>query len=134
MHPLHLTKVAFGCGDADILRERLVGRGGGGETYIDTRYRPTRHAELVGGSLFWIIRHQLVARSRILRFEEGEGGRCLIRLEAELVPVRIRPRRAHQGWRYLTGDDAPADLGDEADDLSALPAGLMRELAMLALI
>ena len=133
MAPLHLTKVAFGCDDVDILRDRLVGRAEGGETFITTRYRPTRHGELVGGSLFWILKHQLVARSEILRFDEVEG-RCAIRLAAELVPVRIRPKRAHQGWRYLTGADAPADLDGAVDDLAALPPSLVSALAALALV
>ncbi|WP_420139033.1 DUF1489 domain-containing protein [Sphingomonas sp.] len=132
---LHLTKVAVGCSDADLLRERLTGRAAAGETFVTTRYRPTRHTELIGGSLFWIIKHQLVARSQILRFEEDERGHCLIRLEEMLVPVRARPKRAHQGWRYLVEADAPADLlGDETDDLAALPSNLVRELASLYLL
>ena len=134
MSLLHLTKVAVGCSDAELLRLRLTGRAEAGETYITTRYRPTRHTELIGGSLYWIIKHQLVARSRILRFEEDDRGHCLIRLEAALVHVRVRPKRAHQGWRYLSSTDAPADLGGETDDLAALPTGLVRELASLYLI
>ncbi|HWI86686.1 MAG TPA: DUF1489 domain-containing protein [Sphingomonas sp.] len=132
MASLHLTKVAVGCPDPELLRERLSGRAIGGETFITTRYRPTRHTELIGGSLYWIIKHQLVARSGILRFEEDERGHCLIRLEEALVPVRVRPKRAHQGWRYLT--EPPADLGGETDDLAALPTGLVRELASLYLL
>jgi len=131
---LHITKVAVGCGDADLLRARLSGRAVGGETFIITRYRPTRHAELIGGSLYWIIKHQLVARSAILRFEEDERGHCLIRLDEALVPVRVRPKRAHQGWRYLPHTDAPADLGGDTDDLAELPTSLVRELASLYLI
>jgi hypothetical protein len=131
---LHLTKVAVGCADADLLRARLNGRVDAGETFITTRYRPTRHTELVGGSLFWIIKHQLVARSQILRFEEDERRHCLIRLDEALIPVRVRPKRAHQGWRYLVEADAPADLAGETDDLAALPTGLVRELASLYLL
>jgi len=132
---LHLTKVAVGCPSPDVLNARLAGRAVDGETYISTRYRPTRHAELIGGSLYWIIKHQLVARSRILRFDEDERGHCLIRLDARLVPVRARPKRAHQGWRYLVEADAPADLeGGEADDLAALPSNMVRELTALYLI
>ena len=132
--PLHITKVAVGCSDLDALARRLSGRAVGGETYITTRYRPTRHEELIGGSLFWIVKRQLIARSRILRFEEDERGHCLIRLEDPLVAVRVRPKRAHQGWRYLPTADAPQDLGGETDDLAALPSGLVRELASLYLI
>jgi len=135
MASLHITKVAVGCSDADVLAQRLSGRAIGGETYITTRYRPTRHAELIGGSLFWIVKHQLIARSLILRFEEDERGHCVIRLADPIVAVRVRPKRAHQGWRYLTEADAPADLGgSETDDLAALPVGLVRELASLYLI
>ena len=135
MAELHITKVAFGCGDVDLLRDRLFGRAAGGETFIDTRYRPTRAAELIGGSLFWIIRHRLVARSRILRFDE-EGGRCIIRLAADLVHVRAQPRRAYQGWRYLAGGDAPIDFGEgaDADEIALLPRHIADELTALALI
>jgi hypothetical protein len=132
---LHLTKVAVGCADADALRARLEGRAGGDETFLITRYRPTRHAELIGGSLYWIVKHQLVARSTILRFEEDERGHCLIRLDRRLVPVRVRPKRAHQGWRYLPEADAPNDLaGGEIDELAALPSALVRALSALLLI
>ena len=134
MHPLNITKVAFGCEDLDVLRERLRGRAEEGASVVTTRYRPTRHAELVGGSLYWIMKHQLVARSAILRFEQTEEGRCAIRVHADLVPVRLRPRRAHQGWRYLIGEDAPVDLDGEVDDLAAMPPGLVRALAALALV
>ncbi|QJU60435.1 DUF1489 domain-containing protein [Sphingomonas sp. AP4-R1] len=131
---MNLTKVAVGCTDVAMLDARLAGRAMGGETYVVTRYRPTRHSELIGGSLFWIVRHQLVARSPILGFAEAEKGHCVIRLAADLVPVRYRPKRAHQGWRYLTAADAPADLdGDEAEG-DTLPPDLAGKLAALALI
>jgi len=132
--PLNLTKVAVGCTDVDLLRARLIGRSAAGETWIDTRYRPTRHEELIGGSLYWIVKHRLIARSRILRFEEGERGRCLIRLDVALVPVRTRPKRAHQGWRYLTDADAPLDLDGQEDELAALPPKLVSALTALALV
>ena len=133
--PLNITKVAVGCPDVDALAQRLSGRAVDGETYVTTRYRPTRHGELIGGSLFWIVKHQLIARSTILRFEEDERGHCLIRLADPIVAIRVRPKRAHQGWRYLIEADAPADLGgDETDDLATLPIGLVRELASLYLI
>ena len=132
---LHITKIAFGCGHVDELAARLDARAGADETTITTRYRPKRADELVGGSLFWIIKHQLVARQPILGFGESEDGqRCVIRLAVGLVPVRARPKRAHQGWRYLAGDDAPADLLDGPADVGAMPPSLIGELAALALL
>ncbi|UAK24664.1 DUF1489 family protein [Sphingomonas nostoxanthinifaciens] len=130
---LHLTKVAFGCDDIDVLRGRLEGRAVDGGTWINTRYKPTRAAELEGGSLFWILKHQLIARSPILGFGEAEG-RCLIRLDPRVVPVRLRPKRAHQGWRYLVEADAPPDLDGAVDDLAALPPALVSALAGLYLV
>jgi hypothetical protein len=43
------------------------------------------------------------------------------------------PRRAHQGWRYLSAADAPALL-DSAGGIGDLPPALACELAGLALI
>lgn len=135
MPALHLTKVAFACDSVDYLRERIAARAVDGEVTITTRYRPTRHAELIGGSLYWIVKHRLAARSRILGFVEAEGEkRWQIRLAAELVSVRARPKRAHQGWRYLKGEDAPADVAGDNSGLAALPPKVLDELVRIALI
>jgi len=132
--PLHLTKVAYGVDRLDLLAERLRARAEVGPVALTTRYLPKRHEEIAGaGSLFWIIRHHLVARSPILGFGEAEGGRTAILLGHPLVLVRPLPRRAHQGWRYLEDGDAPADLG-AATALVDLPAGLASELAALSLL
>ena len=130
--PLHLTKIAFGCSTLAVLEARLAARGG--EARLTTRYRPKREAELAGGSLYWIIGHQLVARSPILRFAEAEGGRTDIVIEARAVPVLPQPRRAHQGWRYLAEADAPADLILDGSGMAELPADLRGELAGLGLL
>jgi hypothetical protein len=134
VNPLHLTKVAVGCSELATLEDRLKSRALGGETHITTRYRPTRHTELIGGSLYWIIKHQLVARAEILGFAEEENGHCRIRLADALIPVRYRPKRAHQGWRYLAAADAPVDLDAGGEEGDALPADLAGKLAALALI
>lgn len=130
---LHLTKVAVGCPSFDALAARMAGRAQGGCVRITTRYRPTRHAELIGGSLFWIIKHRLVARQEILGFGESEDRRCLIELDAALLPVLGAPKRAHQGWRYLQAKDAPADLGDWAA-AEPLPSRLREELGVIGLL
>jgi hypothetical protein len=130
--PLHITKVAFACDSVDFLAQRLASRGGPWEH--TTRYLPKRHAEIEGGSLYWIIKHQLVGRTPILGFGEAEGGRTAIRLAPQLILVQPRPKRAHQGWRYLEGADAPADLGGGDVGLAEMPPGLMRELAAMGLI
>ena len=132
---LHLTKVAFGATSVEHLAERLLARRVDGPVFLTTRYLPKRHEEVAGqGSMFWILKHQLVARSPILGFGEAEGGRVAIHIDPALVLVQARPKRAHQGWRYLEGGDAPIDLGSDATGIAALPAALVGKLADLALI
>ena len=123
----------MGCTSHEALRARLASRAEGSVVRIVTRYRPTRHVELIGGSLYWIIKHQLVGRQEILGFAEAEDRRCVIELQARLVPVLGAPKRAHQGWRYLAGGDAPADLGGSSG-LADLPEEMLQELSALALV
>lgn len=127
-----MTKVAYGAQSLDEVRGWFKARGE--VTRLTTRYLPKRHEEMVGGSLFWILKHQLVARSEILGFEEAEGGRTAIVISTKLVEVHPKPKRAHQGWRYLEDADAPSDLG--ADELGgdAIPGELASELARLGLV
>lgn len=131
--PLHLTKIAFGCPSLAYLEERLAARGA--EARLTTRYRPKRADEIVGGSLYWIIAHRIVARSPILRFDEAEDGKKTdIVIEARAIPVMARPRRAHQGWRYLDGADAPGDLSEVGEGAAEMPAELRDELSTLGLV
>ena len=131
--PLHLTKVAYGATSLEEMRSWFATRGD--EARLTTRYLPKRHTEIVpGGSLFWIFKHQLVMRSEILRFEEAEGGKTNIVISTELIPVHPRPKRAHQGWRYLDEADAPIDLGDGEEPGETMPGNLASELARLGLV
>jgi hypothetical protein len=130
---LHLTKVAFACRDLDMLQQRIASRAIGGEVRIATRMRPKRAAELIGGNLYWIVKHRLVACIEILRFEDREDGRIDIVCVSDLVAVSPMPRRAHQGWRYLEDGDAPS-ADDDGSGLVALPPRLYGKLASLALV
>ncbi len=135
--PLHLSRVAFGAAAFADLAQRIDANQMGGTVRLTTRYLPKRHAEILdGGSLYWIIKHQLVGRARVLGFEDTPEGRVNIVLEAKVIPVSPIARRAHQGWRYLEDKDAPADLGSvrEGEDVSDLPPTLLSELADLSLI
>ena len=127
-----MTKVAFACRDLEMLQARIAGRDIGGEVRVVTRMRPKRASELIGGSLYWIVKHRLIACQQIRRFENREDGRIDIVCSAELVTLSPRPRRAHQGWRYLEEVDAPPD-GDETG-VAELPAQLYGRLAALALV
>ena len=131
--PLHLTKVAYGATSLDDMNAWFAGRGD--EALLTTRYLPKRAAELVdGGSLFWIFKHQLVARSPILRFAEAELGKTHIVIGTGLIAVRPQPRRAHQGWRYLDDSAAPRDWQQGDSEGELLPAALANELSKLGLV
>ena len=133
MPNLHLTKVAFACRDLEVLQSRIAKRAIGGELRVATRMRPKRADELIGGSLYWIVKHRLIACQEILRLEDREDGRIDIVCSADLVTVSPMPRRAHQGWRYLAAEDAPSVDGDETG-IAELPAQLYGRLAALALV
>jgi len=128
---LHLTKVAFGCRTLEALEKRVAARSRDGEMRVATRMRPKRMDELVGGSMHWIVRHRIIARQQILRFEDRSDGRIDIVCSAELVVLPPVPRRAHQGWRYLEGE-----ISEEADPsgVADLPPRLYGKLAALALV
>ena len=97
---------------------------------------PKRAEELIGGSIFWIIKHRLVARQTILSIamvDTDWGPKCAIALVPGPVPVQPLPCRAHQGWRYLEADLAPPDAAEGAS-AEAMPSGMLRELQSLWLI
>lgn len=133
MPNLHLSKVAFGCRDLESLQRRNAERSAGGERRVPTRMRPRRAEELIGGNLYWIVRHRIVAGQRILRFDDRADGRIDIVCSPELETVAPIHRRAHQGWRYVEEDSAPAE-GDDGSGLAALPPRLYGNLAALALV
>ena len=131
---LHLTKVAVGVASVEALENRNARRlTVDGELRVATRMRPKRMAELIGGSLHWIVKHRIVARNVILRFDDRSDGRIDIVCAGELHPCTPSPKRAHQGWRYLSEDDAPGEGGDE-DGMAALPPRMYAKLAGLGLV
>ena len=105
-----------------------------------TRMTPKRDEEiLAGGSLYWVIRGEIAAREKIIAiepFRDKDGiGRCRLVMQPKVIAVSPRPMRPFQGWRYLTEDAAPADLGKSAArGVAAMPEPLRRELRDLGLL
>ena len=128
-----MTRVAVGCSDYPALQARIEIYAQDGKIRFATRFRPKRADELVGGKLHFIVKHTLVARVEILRFDDRSDGRVDIVCVAQLERVHPQPKRAHQGWRYLTDADAPKGV-DDASGIGELPPELYRELAGLSLI
>ena len=128
--PLHLTKIAFGATSFADIENWYAGRR---SPFLTTRYRPTKWEECIGGSLFWIHEHNIVARSVITGFSQTDTGRWRIELEPRLIRVQPRPKRAHQGWRYLKGEP-PRDLKEGEDLGNVIPGKLAGKLQRLGLI
>lgn len=145
---LHLVKLSVGTDSIEDLAgwqaERLGQMKASGDSkprlFHRTGQRPKREADLLdGGSIYWVIKGMILARQRLIGFDEGTrpDGRacCLILLEKDLIPVRPTPRRAFQGWRYLEADDAPQDLDARlVDDLAGMPPQMRKDLAELGLL
>ena len=132
--PLHLTKVAVGCASIEALENPVARRlTQAGELRVATRMRPKRMAELVGGALHWIVKHRIVARQTILRFDDRSDGRIDIVCAGELLLLPPVPKRAHQGWRYLDEDAAPSGESDDSG-MSELPPRMYAKLAAMGLV
>lgn len=144
--PLHLLKLCVGAESiADLegwiaQRRRAAEKTGGVfEQFHTTRMVPKRVAELTdGGSLYWVIKGMVAARQPLLEvrpFTDPEGiSRCHLVLEPSVIPVRPRPCRPFQGWRYMPAEDAPADLGAVEADVEHLPETMRKDLRALGLI
>jgi hypothetical protein len=103
-----------------------------------TRMWPKRAAEVLdGGSLYWVIKGQVLARQRILGLEPRQGSdgiaRCALVLDLEVIRTEAAARRPFQGWRYLEAADSPRDLPKGRALETALPPGLAQALAEIGL-
>ena len=92
----------------------------------------------VPGSLYWVFQKHIQARQEIIDLVSLKGTdgqeRCGIVLAGPLIRVERYPQRAFQGWRYLDGADAPADLPEWAGSLPEIPSDMRQELEDLCLI
>lgn len=143
---LHLIKLCVGADSVkdvtDWIRERLAEkkkRGLPAEHIHTTRMMPKRADELLdGGSLYWVIRGEVLCRQRLRALRpivDKEGiGRCELVLDPKVVKVQPRACRAFQGWRYLQPKDAAPDLERLAPGVAVMPDTLRRELRELGLL
>jgi len=126
--PLNLTKIAFGAQTYGDIENWYAARR---SPNLTTRYRPTKWEECIGGSLYWIHQHSIVARSEILGFSETSDGRWSIDLKpnssasirapsvrtragaisranprATSPPARISAMRCRASWRASSNGSA----------------------------
>ena len=143
---VHLIKLAVGIDSlshlSDRQTQRLADAAAAGETTVLrhlTRSTPRRSGEVLdGGSLYWVIKGVVRARQRIVDIDTAinyEGlPRCALIFDPELVPVRARPCRAFQGWRYLESADVPEDAIGGLDPSEDMPAEMAEELRAFGLL
>ena len=143
---LHLLKLCVGADSIDDLRDWVseraltaIAAGLEPHTVHVTRMIPKRRDELLeGGSLYWVIKGQVQARQQLLDLTTVTGGdgieRCQLVLAPTVIETQLQPRRPFQGWRYLKGEEAPADLASLGSGLDHMPDDLKRELAELGLL
>lgn len=143
---LHLVKLCVGAPTIEDLGDWQKGRLAElkkarrpQKLFHATFQAPKRQVELLdGGSLYWVIKGFIQVRQRLVGFEDGQKNDgspcCHLMLDPELIAVVPTPRRAFQGWRYLDGEDAPADLSGGRDGLASMPAKMRKELADLGLL
>lgn len=143
---LHLIKLCVGADSVKDLedwirerRKRLKKSGSAKEHIHTTRMVPKRSEELLdGGSLYWVIRGQIMCRQKLIAvrpFTDKEGvGRCRLVMDPKVVLVEPRPFRAFQGWRYLEAASAPRDLARAAPGAATMPEEMRRELRDLGLL
>ncbi|HSI01280.1 MAG TPA: DUF1489 domain-containing protein [Reyranella sp.] len=140
---LHLIKLAVGVDDlAHMKKLQAMRRKQRGQTprsphWVYTRNTPRRTDDLLGGSLYWVVRGVIRCRQELIGFDEDfdkeEAHKyCRIKVKRSLIPTAPRACRAFQGWRYFGPDDAPPDLakGDSGD----LPKAMADELRRLGLL
>lgn len=143
---VHLIKLAVGIESLSHLSQRQTQRfadaasaGNSPQLRHLTRSTPRRAGEVLdGGSIYWVIKGAVRARQRIIDIDTAINHqglpRCALIFDKELVPVRARPMRAFQGWRYLEPGDAPPDAIGGIDETDDMPSEMAEELRALGLL
>ena len=138
--PLHLLKLAVGVRNPAHLMAIQAARAAAEPPLRHrTRTTPRRADEIVdGGSIYWVIGGAILVRQMvrdIVADAWDDGSACAgLALDPALVSVVPRPVKAFQGWRYLSGPDAPPDRAAHPVPQGDLPDYLRAELQSLCLI
>lgn len=141
---LHILKVAAGISSIEEL-EQVVDRYSykdkdlGQIMAMSSRNTPQRRSELLaGGSVFWIIKRQIVARAELvdIRPEERLDGRkgCQMCIKPNVIRTVPHAKNGFQGWRYFQAENAPADLITGDSDAGTGSTELAAELQSLGLL
>ena len=140
MAQLHILKLCVGADSVEDLLDWQATHPSPfptGERRHVTRMWPKREAELISGSLYWVVKGVILCRQQIIRLDRVEGAdgiqRCGIIMDPAVVRTVAAARRPFQGWRYLDPADAPRDLTQARAMDDVLPPAMALALAEIGL-
>ena len=107
-------------------------------TFIVTRMRPKKEKELLnGGSIYWVFKGLILARQKIIGFDNMIGTdnilRCKIILNSQIILTDSQQKRPFQGWRYFKQEEIPNDRELYSEDKVELPLELQKELSEIGI-
>ena len=101
-------------------------------TFIITRMRPKKEVELLnGGSIYWVFKGLILARQKIIGFDNIIGAdnilRCKIILNSQIILTESIQKRPFQGWRYFKQEEVPNDREIYSEDKIEIPLGKLSQ-------
>ena len=108
-------------------------------TFHVTRMFPQKEKEILsGGSLYWVIKGQILARQKITALkkinDDNDIKRCLLILERKIYLTQSQPRKPFQGWRYLKPEITPKDISIYNKKKKEIPHKLQIELYKMGVL
>ena len=107
-------------------------------TFFITRMRPKRENDILnGGSIFWVFKGLILARQKIIGFDnfmrEDNILRCKIILDRKIILTDPYHKKPFQGWRYFSQQEAPKDREVFSNDKNQLPLKIEKELSEIGI-
>ena len=107
-------------------------------TFFITRMRPKRENDILnGGSIFWVFKGLILARQKIIGFDnfmsEDNISRCKVILDRKIILTDAYHKKPFQGWRYFSQQEAPKDREIFSDEKNQLPLKIEKELSELGI-
>ena len=141
---MNLIKLCVGAQNVSDLynwqKNRLINYKGLGNnaTFFITRMRPKRENDILnGGSIFWVFKGLILARQKIIGFDnfmsEDNISRCKVILNSKIILTDAYHKKSFQGWRYFSQQEAPKDREIFSDEKTQLPLKIEKELSELGI-
>ena len=107
-------------------------------TFFITRMRPKRENDILnGGSIFWVFKGLILARQKIIGFDnfmnEDNILRCKVILDRKIILTDPYHKKPFQGWRYFSQQEAPKDREIFSNEKTQLPLKIEKELLELGI-